>query len=50
MFVIDNVRLCYYNKEKVLSSNTWKKVNIKKKKKVKNLINDDFESSSSDNG
>ena len=50
MFVINDTRFCCESKEKVLSSNNFRRVWIwNEKTKMKKLINDELESSSSDN-
>ena len=49
MFINNNARFCYQTKEKVLSSNTFWRMQIWTKKiEMVNLIDDDLEKSSSD--
>ena len=44
MFINNNARFCYQSKEKVLSSNTFWRMQIK----MENFIDDNLEKSSSD--
>ena len=48
MFVTDNVRCYYQSKQKVLSSNTFGRMQtLNKKNKMENLINDNLDPGSS---
>ena len=51
VFINNNARFCYQSKEKVLSSNTFGRMQIwTRKNKMENFINDDLEKSESDSG
>ena len=49
VFINNNARFCYQSKEKVLSSNTLRRMQmLTRKDKIENLIDDDLEKSSPD--